>query len=538
MKSDFLVIGGGIAGLSFAIQASAHGSVTLLCKGNPNQSNTHWAQGGIASVLPNPEHHQGDHIDLHIQDTIEAGGGLCDPEAVKTILGQGAEAIAFLVAQKTQFDQENQKYCLTQEGGHSKPRILFSKDQTGKSISEALLLQVQQINNIQLLSDHCAIDLISDPKKSTKIIGVYALNCPTQEIQTFQSNHTILATGGCSKTYLYTTNPDGATGDGLAMAWHAGAKLSGLEFMQFHPTCFYNPAATKSTGRGLLISEALRGEGAKLLNANQKTFMQDYHPRGELASRDVVARAIDDQIKQSGHPCVYLDITHKPKGWASKRFPYIYQTLLTYQIDIETMPIPVVPAAHYQCGGIVTDLFGKTNLKQLYAIGETAYTGLHGANRLASNSLLEGAVMATRTLQGILKNKPATLKAQETLEIAPYSASNCSYQPERVMLTHSWDEVRRLMQDYVSIVRSQDRLKKAQYRIKNLQAEIQKIDPKTKPTKEWIELKNLITTASLIVQSALNRKESRGLHYLVDYPETNPVGQHHIIQSFDSHKSS
>ena len=407
--TDFLVLGTGIAGLSFAIKAAEHGSVTVITKGKLLNSNTAWAQGGISALLPPEQRELGDTIDKHLADTLDAGAGLCNEEATRIILKEAAETIAELVSWGTDFDRDEEdptRFSLGKEGGHSARRILHAKDTTGREIAESLIETARKTPNLTLLEDHFAIDLVTTAKLGSatedRVLGAYVLDKKTNEVKIFRSDRVILATGGCGKTYLYTTNPDSATGDGLAMAWRAGATVANMEFVQFHPTCFYNPGASGPEARSFLVSEAVRGEGAKLINDDGYEFVKDHDSRGSLAPRDIVARAIDHELKKTGAPCVFLDV--RPLGeHFTERFPFIHKTLLDYGHDATQAPIPVVPAAHYQCGGVQTDTEGKTTIRGLFAIGEVACTGLHGANRLASNSLLEGNVMARRALAEILR---------------------------------------------------------------------------------------------------------------------------------------
>ncbi len=526
MTSDFLVIGSGVAGLSFAIKAAQHGTVTVITKGELMNSNTAWAQGGISAVLPEGLRDPNDDCAKHIDDTLDAGGGLCHHDAVQIIVEEAAETIEELVAWGTEFDrdhEEPERYSLGKEGGHSERRILHAKDTTGREIATSLVETARKTKNITLLENHYAVDLITTGKLGSvtddRVLGAYVLEIATGKVHTFESSRVILATGGCGKVYLYTTNPDSATGDGLAMAWRAGATISNMEFVQFHPTCFYNPAANGPEARSFLVSEAVRGEGAVLINHKGREFVTDHDPRGSLAPRDIVARAIDTEIKRTGAPCVFLDVS--PLGnHFSERFPFIHETLLTYGHDATKKPIPVVPAAHYQCGGVVTDLQGKTTIRGLYAIGEVACTGLHGANRLASNSLLEGNVMARRALDAIMKAFPPGKEALSAPEIRSWESGDAAPPDELVNIYHNWDELRRTMQDYVSIVRTDNRLLRASRRLINLRKEVREFYWGNCVTPEILELRNLVTTASLIIDSALQRKESRGSHHTLDYPET------------------
>lgn len=522
--SDFLVIGSGVAGLSFAIKAAEHGTVTVITKGKLLESNTAWAQGGISAVLPAGLRDPDDTCEKHVADTLDAGAGLCNEEAVRAIVDEGAETIDELVAWGTDFDKDHDdpnRFSLGKEGGHSERRILHAKDTTGREIATSLVETARKTKNITLLEDHYAIDLITTGKLGSvtddRILGAYVLEIKSGEVKVMESPRVILATGGCGKTYLYTTNPDSATGDGLAMSWRAGASIANMEFIQFHPTCFYNPAATGPEARSFLVSEAVRGEGAVLINGDGHQFVNDHDPRGSLAPRDIVARAIDTEIKRTGAPCVFLDVSPLGETFA-ERFPFIHETLLGYGHNALEAPIPVVPAAHYQCGGVVTDLHGKTTIRGLYAVGEVACTGLHGANRLASNSLLEGNVMARRALAEIMRLYPPGKEVPSPPGIPPWESGNAAPPDELVNIYHAWDELRRTMQDYVSIVRTDNRLRRAGYRLKNLRREVKEFYWGYTLTPDILELRNLVATASLIVDSALLRKESRGSHHTLDYP--------------------
>ncbi|MEM9079598.1 MAG: L-aspartate oxidase [Verrucomicrobiota bacterium] len=526
--SDFLVLGSGIAGLSFAIKAAECGSVTVLTKGKLLDSNTAWAQGGISALLPEPLRDPGDSLDKHLADTLDAGAGLCNEIAARTILAEASETIDELVSWGTDFDRDltnPDKFSLGKEGGHSARRILHAKDTTGREIATSLVETARNTPNITLLEDHFAIDLITTAKLGTatedRVLGAYVLDTKNNRVELFRSDRVILATGGCGKTYLYTTNPDSSTGDGLAMAWRAGATIANMEFVQFHPTCFYNPAATGPEARSFLISEAVRGEGAILINSAGHEFVKDYDPRGSLAPRDIVARAIDQELKKTGAPCVYLDTL--PLGSRFKeRFPFIDQTLRNFGHDANKDPIPVVPAAHYQCGGVATDLEGKTTIRGLYAIGEVACTGLHGANRLASNSLLEGNVMARRALKEIMRLYPPGKDTLPAPAIPPWEHGDTAPPDELVNIYHNWDELRRTMQDYVSIVRTDNRLQRAATRLRNLRREVRSFYWGYRVNPDILELRNLVASASLIIDCAIRRKESRGIHYTLDYPETLP----------------
>ncbi len=526
MTADFLIIGSGIAGLSLAIRAAQHGKVICVTKGALLDSNTAWAQGGISSVLPEGLRDHGDNCELHIADTLDAGAGLCHESVVRTIVEEGANTIDDLVGYGVDFDKEGDHFALGKEGGHSKRRILHARDTTGREIAEALVATARKTENLLLLENHFAIDLITTGKlgmvSDDRVLGAYVLNRDSGEVTIFRSDRVILATGGCGKVYLYTTNPDSATGDGAAMAWRAGATIANMEFIQFHPTCFYNPAASGAEARSFLVSEAVRGEGAILINQKGEDFTKKHDPRGSLAPRDIVARAIDHEIKRTGAPCVFLDVRHKPPGFMKERFPFIYDTLMRFGLDCETQPIPVVPAAHYQCGGVVTDINGKTTLRGLYAIGEVACTGLHGANRLASNSLLEGNVTARRALDEMLAHLHPNREACHMMEIPEWEHGDTAAPDELVVIYHNWDEIRRLMWDYVSIVRTDNRLRRAATRLRNLKKEVREFYWGHRVNADILELRNLVTVASLIVDCAVKRKESRGLHFTTDHPNTKP----------------
>ena len=521
---DFIVIGSGIAGLSFAKKAAEQGSVAIITKGAPSDSNTSFAQGGVACVTSAE-----DTFDLHVKDTLEAGAGLCNEAIVRIIVTEGPERIRELIDMGVQFDERNaengeRELDLGREGGHSKRRVLHARDLTGREIEQTLLHQVAADPGIDLLDNHMAVDLITAGKlgysTGDRCLGVYVLDEQTGEVKTLRSRRVILATGGCGKVYLYTTNPNIATGDGVAIAWRAGATIANMEFIQFHPTCLFHREA-----RSFLISEAVRGEGAILTDSKGREFMQKYHPLKALAPRDIVARAIDAEMKRTGEKCAYLDISHKPAEFIKERFPNIYETCLRYGIDITRQPIPVVPGAHYQCGGVFTDNNGASSLRGLYAIGEVASTGLHGANRLASNSLLEAVVMAHRAFLDLIRREPLSSPQEDLIELPEWKSGNAHNVDELVVIYHNWDEIRRLMWDYVGIVRSDKRLKRASTRLKNLQSEIQEFYWDSTINTALLELRNLVTVASLIVDSALLRKESRGLHYTLDYPETD---NHHF----------
>ena len=520
-RTDFIVIGSGIAGLSFALKAARLGRVALVTKRARAESNTAWAQGGIACVTSTE-----DSVELHVRDTLDAGAGLCDERVVRQIVTDGPPRIRELIDLGVHFDEREDgthELDLTREGGHSKRRILHSRDITGREIERALLAAVAAEPNIEVFENHIAVDLITLGKlgyvSTDRCLGAYVLDEASGEVLTLRSDRVILATGGCGKVYLYTTNPSIATGDGVAMAWRAGARVANMEFIQFHPTCLYHPEA-----RSFLISEAVRGEGGRLLDAQGREFMDRYDPRRELAPRDIVARAIDAEMKRTGARCVFLDITHKDAAYIRDRFPNIHENCLGYGIDITREPIPVVPAAHYQCGGVETDGNGASSLSGLYAIGEVACTGLHGANRLASNSLLEACVLAHRCVESIAPSPaPAGDEWLRDLNVPDWTSGDAVDVDELVVIYHNWDEIRRLMWDYVGIVRTTKRLQRAATRLRSLEHEIRDFYWNFKVTTDLLELRNLCTVAGLIVDSALLRQESRGLHYTLDFPDPNPA---------------
>ncbi len=513
---DFVVIGSGIAGLSFALKAAKHGSVAVVTKRKVADSNTAWAQGGVACVTSSE-----DSFELHLRDTLEAGAGLCDEATVRTIVMEGPERIRELTELGLHFDEREigglREPDLGREGGHSKRRVLHVQDLTGLEIENTLLRELQRSARVELLENHMAVDLITAGKlgfaTEDRCLGVYVLDEKTTAVETIRTDRLVLATGGCGKVYLYTTNPDVATGDGVAMAWRAGAMIANMEFVQFHPTCLFHAEA-----KSFLISEAVRGEGGILRNSRGEDFMQRYHPQRSLAPRDIVARAIDAEIKRSGAQCVYLDITHQPPEFLRERFPHIYETCLKFGIDMARQPIPVVPAAHYQCGGVKTDVNGATSLPGLSAIGEVGCTGLHGANRLASNSLLEGLVVAHRACEAMVRDQPPAHPARQ-IRLPEWQPGDVQDVDELVVIYHNWGEIRRLMWDYVGIVRTDKRLQRASARLRNLQREIREFYWNFKITVDLLELRNLATVAALIVDSALSRKESRGLHFTLDHPQ-------------------
>ena len=505
---DVLIVGSGLAGLSAALHLAPTRRVAVLTKRELSDGSSSQAQGGIAAVMAT-----GDSFDAHVQDTLVAGAGLCDPGVTRFVIEHAPENIRWLQELGVPFSLEDGQLHLTREGGHSERRIVHATDATGAAVQDTLMAKVRAQPNITLFEHHMLVDLITSTKLGLgdqRCLGLYALNEVTDVVDTFSAPHTILATGGAGKVYLYTTNPDTATGDGIAAAWRAGCRVGNMEFIQFHPTCLYHPEA-----KSFLISEAVRGEGGKLILPDGTRFMPAHDERGELAPRDVVARAIDFEMKKRGLDCVSLDISHQPKEFLLEHFPTIYARCLELGIDIARRPIPVVPAAHYTCGGVVTDMAGRTDLPGLYAIGETTYTGLHGANRLASNSLLECMVYARAAAQAI---------QQETVQPVPalpfWDDSRVTDADECVVISHNWDELRRFMWDYVGIVRTNKRLDRAAHRIELLRSEIQEFYSSFHVTRDLLELRNLVQVADLIVRSAQSRHESRGLHFSRDYPQT------------------
>jgi L-aspartate oxidase len=518
---DILVIGSGAAGLTLALHLAKFAKVAVLSKSALNEGSTWFAQGGIAAVLDDK-----DSIEAHVADTLIAGAGLCHEDAVRFTVEHSKEAIEWLIDQGVNFTRENGKtdYHLTKEGGHSHRRIIHSADATGQAVHTSLIDQALQQSNIELFEHHLAVNLITqadDGYPRLRCTGAYALNHNDDHIHVFQAKVVVLATGGASKVYLYTSNPDSASGDGIAMAWRAGCRVANMEFNQFHPTCLYHPKA-----KTFLITEALRGEGAYLKLPNGERFMPRFDERAELAPRDIVARAIDHEIKRLGCKCVYLDISHKSPEFISEHFPTVKARCLEFGIDITKEPIPVVPAAHYTCGGVVVDRNGQTDLEHLYAIGETTFTGLHGANRMASNSLLECVVYARSAAEDIL----AKLDAIPQPDVSPdWDESRVTDSDEDVVISHNWDELRRFMWDYVGIVRTHKRLERATHRIKLLQKEIAEYYSHYKISGDLIELRNLATVAELIIRSASERKESRGLHFSLDYPNKSPVARDTVL---------
>jgi L-aspartate oxidase len=524
IESDFLVIGSGIAGLSFALQAANHGSVAIVTKRDISESATKYAQGGIASVFSAE-----DSFDAHIEDTMVAGAGICHEDVVRMVVEEGPQTIRNLIEWGVKFTTSGAgaDYDLTREGGHSARRILHAEDITGREIERALVAAVLQHPNVQVYENHIAVDLITTAKierlnlercrtEQNRCLGAYALDNNGGQVKTFASKITLLASGGAGKVYLYTCNPDVASGDGVAMAYRAGATIANMEFMQFHPTTLFHPLA-----KSFLISEAVRGEGAILRRRDGTAFMEKYHKLKDLAPRDIVARAIDNEMKTSGDDCVYLDITHEPADIVRNRFPNIYQTCMEFGLDMTKEGLPVVPAAHYLCGGVAVNTDAETDIPGLYAIGETAFTGLHGGNRLASNSLLEAAVYAGRAFQHS-SQALKTLQLDQR-EIPHWDSGTATNSDEMVVVSQNWDEIRRTMWNYVGIVRSDKRLARAMRRIKLIQDEIEEYYWNFNLTSDLVELRNISTVAELIVACAQMRKESRGLHYTIDYPERDEV---------------
>ncbi len=525
-QTDFLIIGSGIAGLMFALKVARDRTVAIVTKKQAVDSNTNLAQGGIASVFD-----RDDSFDLHIQDTLNAGDGLCNPDVVRQVVEGGPERIRELLTKGVQFnargdeafDEKSAVFHLGREGGHSRNRIVHAHDMTGKEVERVLLAEARKNKNIRFYENHMAVDLITFSTRIKRGLvttthedyccGAYVLDRKTRRVRSFGAGITLLATGGAGKVYLYTSNPDIATGDGIAMGYRAGATVANLEFVQFHPTCLFHPAA-----KNFLISEAVRGEGGCLKDAEGNPFMGRYDSKKDLACRDVVARAIDNELKRTGQDSVFLDISHRPADFITSRFPNLYEKCRTFGIDMTKEPIPVVPAAHYMCGGVVTDMLGRTDINRLYAVGETACTGLHGANRLASNSLLEALVYADvgarKALTDLGENGNGALP-----DIPDWDDVGTTDSDEEIMVAHNWDEIRRLMWNYVGIVRSDKRLARAKRRIDTIQNEIREYYWNFKISPDLIELRNIATVAELIIECAIHRKESRGLHYNIGYPD-------------------
>ncbi len=518
---DVLIVGSGLAGLSAALLLSQQYRVAILTKRAVREGSSGWAQGGIAAVWD-----KDDSFAAHVDDTLIAGAGLCDLKATQFVVENAPQSIAWLQKLGVPFSEEAGQagqLHLTREGGHSARRIVHVTDATGAAVQQTLIEQVKASPNVTLFEHHTLVDLITTAKLgqagANRCVGLYALDDDTDEVLTFQAPHTILATGGAGKVYLYTTNPDTATGDGIAAAWRAGCSVQNMEFIQFHPTCLYHPHA-----KSFLISEAVRGEGGRLLLPTGERFMPRHDPRAELAPRDVVARAIDFEMKKGGFDCVYLDISHQPKAFIQEHFPNIYARCLELGIDMATHPIPVVPAAHYTCGGVKTDLSARTDVEGLYAVGEAACTGLHGANRLASNSLVECMVFARAATALIVQELEASQSAQPQA-LPDWDDSRVTDADESVVISHNWDELRRFMWDYVGIVRTNKRLDRAAHRIALLQGEIQEFYAHFHVTRDLLELRNLVQVADLIVRSAQARHESRGLHFSRDYPDMLPEAE-------------
>ena len=519
-QHDVLVIGSGAAGLSLALSLPDHLRIAVLSKGDLSNGSTFWAQGGVAAVLDDA-----DTVQSHVEDTLNAGGGLCHEDAVRFTVEHSRESIQWLIDQGVPFTRDENagtddggfEFHLTREGGHSHRRIIHAADATGAAIFTTLLAQARLRPNIELLEQRVAVDLITARRQGLepdRCLGAYVLNRTTGEVDTCGARFTVLATGGAAKVYLYTSNPDGACGDGIAMAWRAGCRVANLEFNQFHPTCLYHPQA-----KSFLITEAIRGEGGLLKLPNGERFMPRFDKRAELAPRDIVARAIDHEMKRLGVDCVYLDISHKPADFVKNHFPTVYERCLQFGIDITQQPIPVVPAAHYTCGGVLVDQHGLTDVPGLYAIGETSFTGLHGANRMASNSLLECFVYGRSAATDIIA-KLADMPMPE--QLPGWDASQVTDSDEDVIIAHNWDELRRFMWDYVGIVRTNKRLQRAEHRVRLLLDEIDEFYSNYKVSRDLIELRNLAQVAELMIQSAMQRKESRGLHYTLDYPDLLP----------------
>ncbi|PIE43615.1 MAG: L-aspartate oxidase [Gammaproteobacteria bacterium] len=508
---DALIIGSGAAGLTTALNLPASVRIAVITKTEALSGSTLYAQGGIAAVL-----NDADSVESHIADTLDAGAGLCHPNTVKHTIDRGKQAIEWLIDEGVAFTRlpdNKTEYHLTKEGGHSHRRVIHSADATGKAVSTALVDKVRQAENIDLLENRVAIDLVTSKKLSlpgNRCLGAYILNRSNSHVELVKARFVVLATGGASKAYLYTSNPDGATGDGIAIAWRSGCRVANMEFNQFHPTCLYHPQA-----KAFLLTEAIRGEGGKLKLPDGKRFMHLFDEREELAPRDIVARAIDHEMKRTGADHLYLDISHKSSEFITEHFPTIYQGCLKYGIDITSQPIPIVPAAHYTCGGVITDIHGATDVDQLYVVGESSFTGLHGANRLASNSLLECLVFAKSAAQHITARLN---QVQEPPAVPDWDESLVTDSDEDVVISHNWDELRRFMWDYVGIVRTTKRLQRAKHRVDMLSREISEYYSNYKVSNDLLELRNLVTVSDLMICCALTRKESRGLHYTLDYP--------------------
>lgn len=517
---DVLILGSGLAGQSLALRLADQLRVALVTKRQLEDSASAWAQGGIAAVLD-----AADSVEAHIQDTLTAGAGLCNPASVRFVVERAPAAVKWLIEQGVAFTRDEHNpdvYHLAREGGHSHRRVIHVDDATGGAIQHTLTEKVLRHPNITVLERHIAVDLITGERvgqPQAGCVGAYVLSIDDDRVKTVSARHTVLATGGAGKVYLYTTNPDTATGDGVAMAWRAGARVANMEFVQFHPTCLYHPHAGS-----FLITEAMRGEGGLLRLPDGTRFMAQHDPRAELAPRDIVARAIDFEMKKRGLDCVYLDVTHLPASFLTAHFPNIYAKCQSLGIDMTREPIPVVPAAHYACGGVVTDLAARTDMPGLYAVGETASTGLHGANRLASNSLLECLVFAEAAARDILTSTRAAPP-----DLPAWDESRVTDADEEIVLSHNWDELRRFMWDYVGIVRTNKRLERAEHRILLLEREIDEYYANFRVSNDLIELRNLVVTADLIVRCARARRESRGLHFSRDYPDPLPAAQDTVL---------
>ena len=517
-QHDVLVLGSGAAGLTLALRLDPSISVAVIAKREISEGSTLYAQGGISAVLDRQ-----DTTESHVRDTLRAGGGLCDPKVVRRVVERGPAAIGWLLDQGVHFTRDVNAvdaggYHLTREGGHTHRRVVHAADATGREVETTLEAQARARPNIALYEHHIAVDLITAHKlghTEQRCLGAYVLNRGSGRVETFRAPCVLLATGGANKVYLYTSNPDVATGDGIAMAWRAGCRIANMEFMQFHPTCLYHPKA-----KSFLVTEALRGEGARLLLPDGTRFMPQFDSRAELAPRDIVARAIDHEMKRLGAECLYLDISHRPPEFVREHFPNIHARCLEFGIDITREPIPVVPAAHYTCGGVLVDERARTDIPGLYASGEVAYTGLHGANRMASNSLLECLVyseLAAQDIAGAL-DRPVT-----DIEVPPWDESRVAQPDEEVVVAHNWEELRRFMWDYVGIVRTNKRLQRAKRRVDLLRQEIREYYGHFRVSNDLLELRNLVDVADLIIQCALRRRESRGLHYTLDFPHKDPT---------------
>ena len=517
-RYDVLIVGSGAAGLSLALQLPRSLSIAVVSKSQLGAGSTFWAQGGMAAVL-----HDRDSVEAHVADTLKAGAGLCHEPAVHFTVGRSRQCVEWLIDQGMHFDlredqadAEFREFHLTMEGGHSHRRVIHAADQTGRAISEVLVSRVEEAPNISLLKDRCLVDVI---KMGDRICGAYLLAASGDGVDTFAADAVVLATGGASKAYRYTTNPDGASGDGIAAAWRAGCRVANLEFNQFHPTCLFHPES-----RSFLMTEALRGEGATLHLADNTRFMPSFDDRAELAPRDIVARAIDHEMKRLGADCVYLDISHRPKDFIIRHFPKAYEKCLSLGIDITEERIPVVPAAHYTCGGVVVNQYGATDVPGLYVVGESACTGLHGANRMASNSLLECFVYAQSAASHIAESL-----VPQNANPTPWDDSRVRDSDEEVVIQHNWQELRRLMWDYVGIVRTTRRLEYAAQRIALLEREVAGYYARFQISRPLLEMRNLARVSALMVESASGRKESRGLHFNSDYPDTSPLKRDSIL---------